>query len=47
MNVHTLQLDLSFFDKAFEATDNDVNPLDYLAKKTIDVQDKFDQSYPR
>ncbi|UPT69946.1 MAG: hypothetical protein M0D53_12500 [Flavobacterium sp. JAD_PAG50586_2] len=47
MNVHPLQPDLSFFEKSFKSTSDDVNPLDYLAKKTMDVKDKFDQSYPK
>ena len=47
MNVHPLQPDLSFFDKDFKREESDINPLDFLALKTLDNKDRFDQSYPK
>lgn len=47
MNVHPLQPDLSFFEKDFEKGENDINPLDFLAEKSLDNKDKFNDSYPK
>ena len=47
MNVHPLQPDLSFFEKEFKRDKSDINPLDFLAMKTLDKRDRFDESYPK
>lgn len=47
MNVHPLQPDLSFFEKEFKRKESDINPLDFLASKTLNNTDKFDESYPK
>lgn len=47
MNVHPLQPDLSFFGKKFKGNKTDINPLDFLASKALEVRDKFDKSYPK
>lgn len=47
MNVHPLQPDLSFFDKEFKRGKSDINPLDFLALKTLDKKERFNDSYPR
>lgn len=47
MNVHPLQPDLSFFEKEFKKGESDINPLDFLAAKSLDNKDKFDESYPK
>lgn len=47
MEVHPLQPDLSFFSKDYKSNEKDINPLDFLASKSIEKKDKFDQSYPK
>ncbi|WP_353116794.1 DUF3800 domain-containing protein [Myroides odoratus] len=46
INVHPLQPDLTVFEKDFKRGENDINPLDFLAVKSHENKDKFDQSYP-
>ena len=47
MNVHPLQSDLSFFEKDFDRGENDINPLDFLAEKSLENKEKFNKSYPK
>lgn len=47
IDVHPMQPDLSLFEKEFKKSENDINPLDFLATKSLDNKDKFDQSYPK
>lgn len=47
LEVHPLQPDLSIFDKEFKKRESDINPLDYLAAKSLENKDKFDESYPK
>ena len=46
IEVHPLQPDLSLMLKDYVGNEDDINPLDFLATKTMDNKDKFDQSYP-
>ncbi len=47
IEVHPLQPDLSFFEKEFKRNEDDINPLDFLALKTLGNKDKFDDTYPK
>lgn len=47
MNVHPLQPDMSFFEKDFKSGKNDINPLDFLAEKSLNNKDRFNESYPK
>ncbi len=47
MEVHPLQPDLSFFTKEFKGNKTDINPLDFLALKSMENRDKYNDSYPK
>ncbi|MEL1254080.1 DUF3800 domain-containing protein [Flavobacterium sp. DGU38] len=47
MNVHPLQPDLSSVYKEYKSNKDDVNPLDFLSSKTLDNEEKFNESYPK
>jgi hypothetical protein len=47
MDVHPLQPDLSIFEKEFKRSESDINPLDFLATKSLENKGKFDDSYPK
>lgn len=47
MNVHPLQPDLSLLTKEYKSNETDINPLDFLAIKTLDNEEKFNESFPK